>query len=141
LGGMKALVKWNKDMNFQGKVETGVWVPMGPRTAEGREPTAPTPMELLLVSLGGCTSMDIVWILQKKRIAFDDFWVEMEAEKTEEHPKVYSSIHLKFVFVGKGLKIEPLEQAAKLSAEKYCSVGAMLGKVATITHEIEIRKK
>jgi putative redox protein len=137
---MKATLQWEKDLNFKAKAETGVWVPMGPSAAEGREPTAATPMELLLMSLGGCTSMDVVWILEKKRVVFDDFKVEIEAEKTEEHPKVYSSIHLKFIFMGKGLKMKDLEQAVQLSAEKYCSVGAMVGKVAKITHDVEIRE-
>jgi len=130
---MKATLHWENDLNFKAKAESGVWVPMGPSAAEGREPTAATPMEPLL--------MDIVWILQKKRVVFDDFKVEIDAEKTEEHPKVYSSIHLKFIFTGKGLNMKDLEQAAKLSAEKYCSVGAMLGKAAKITHEVEIIEK
>ncbi|MDO9537024.1 MAG: OsmC family protein [Thermoplasmata archaeon] len=138
---MKALVKWNSEMSFQGKAESGVWVPMGSSKTETEPPKAASPMELLLISLGGCTAMDIVWILQKKRITFDDFWIEIEAERTDQHPKVYSSIHMKFIFVGKDLKPEPLEQAAKLSAEKYCLVGAMVGKVAKITHEVEIREK
>jgi putative redox protein len=138
---MKATLHWENDLNFKAKAESGVWVPMGPSAAEGREPTAATPMELLLMSLGGCTAMDIVWILQKKRVVFDDFRVEMDAEKTEEHPKVYTRIHLKFIFTGKGLNMKDLEQAAKLSAEKYCSVGAMLGKAAKITHEVEIIEK
>jgi putative redox protein len=137
---MKAILQWEKGMDFRAKAETDVWVPIGPSKPEVGEPQAATPMELLLMSLGGCTSMDIVWILQKKRVVFDDFKVEIEAEKTEEHPKVYSSIHLKFIFTGKGLKIKDLEQAAQLSAEKYCSVGAMLGKVAKITHEVEVRE-
>jgi len=137
---MKAVLKWEKGMDFKAKAETGVWVPIGPSKPEVGEPQAATPMELLLMALAGCTSMDVVWILQKKRIVPDDFWVEIEAEKTDEHPKVYHSIHLKFIFVGKGLKPEALEQAVTLSAEKYCSVGAMVGKVAKITHDVEIRE-
>jgi len=138
---MKAQLKWDCEMNFKAKATTGVWVPMGPSKPESGEPKAATPMELLLMALGGCTSMDVIWILQKKRVTPVDFWVEIKAEKTEEHPKVYSSIHLKFVFVGKNLKLKDLEQAVKLSAEKYCSVGAMVGKVSRITHEVEIRDK
>lgn len=138
---MKALLKWEKGMNFKAKAETGVWVPLGPSKPETGAPRAASPMELLLMSLAGCTAMDVVWILQKKRVTLDDFWVDIEAEKTEEHPKVYSSIHLKFVFEGKGLKPKDLEQAVSLSAEKYCSVGAMVGKVAKITHEIEVRER
>ncbi len=138
---MKALLKWEKGMDFKAKAETGVWVPIGPSKPETGTPQAATPMELLLMSLAGCTAMDAVWILQKKRMPLDDFWIDLEAEKTAEHPKVYSSIHMKFVFVGKNLKRKALEEAVTLSAEKYCSVGAMVGKVAKITHEIEIREK
>ncbi|MFO7619426.1 MAG: OsmC family protein [Thermoplasmata archaeon] len=137
---MKALVKWEKDLNFKAKVDTGVWVHMGPSKPDAGEPQAASPMELLLMSLGGCTAMDVVYILQKKRISLDDFKVEMEAERTDVHPKVYSSIHLKFILTGKDLNMKDLEQAVKLSAEKYCSVGAMLGKAVKITHEIEIRE-
>jgi putative redox protein len=137
---MKALVKWQRDLNFKGQAESGHWVCMGP-SRKGEETYGAAPMELLLISLAGCTAMDIVWILQKKRIVFEDFWVDIGAEKTDVHPKVYSSIHLKFVFVGKNLKREELEQAAALSAEKYCSVSAMVGKVANITHEVEIQEK
>ena len=137
---MKATVKWEGNLNFKGQAESGHWVQMS-SPKKGEETFGASPMELVLIGLGGCTSMDIVWILQKKRIIFEDFWVEIDADKTEDHPKVYSRIHLKFIFKGQGLKIEPLEQAAKLSAEKYCSVGAMLGKVARITHEVEIRER
>lgn len=138
---MKAILQWDKGMNFRGKAETNVWVPLGPSKPETGEPQAATPMELLLMSLAGCTSMDVIWILQKKRVALDDLKVEIEAEKTDEHPKVYSRIHLRFIFTGKGLKRDALEQAVTLSAEKYCSVGAMVGKVAQITREIVILEK
>jgi putative redox protein len=135
---MKAHLKWEKGMKFKGKAETGVWVPIGPSKPETGNPDAASPMELVLLALAGCTSMDVVWILQKKKITLEDFWVDIEAERVEGHPKVYSAIHMKFVFTGKDLKIKALEQAVALSAEKYCSVGAMVGKVAKITHEIEI---
>jgi putative redox protein len=137
---MKALVQWKKGINFAGKAETGVWVPMGPSKPEGKEPDAATPMELLLMALGACTAMDIVSILEKKRIKIDDFWVELEAQKTDEYPKVFSAIHMKFVVVGKNIPKDAVVQAEKLSHEKYCSVGAMIGKVASITREVEIRE-
>ena len=137
---MKALVKWESGINFKGKAETGVWVPMGPSKPEGREPDAATPMELLLMALGGCTAMDIVSILEKKKLKIDDFWVELEAQKTDEYPKVFSAIHMKFVVVGKKIPRKAVVEAEKLSHNKYCSVGAMVGKVASITREVEIRE-
>jgi putative redox protein len=65
---MKALVKWESGIKFKGKAETGIWVPMGPSKPEGKKPDAATPMELLLMALGGCTAMDIVSILEKKKL-------------------------------------------------------------------------
>jgi putative redox protein len=135
---MKAILQWEKGMNFRGKAETGVWVPVGPSKPESGEPSAASPMEMLLIALAGCTSMDVVYILEKKRVRLDNFHVDIDAVKTEDHPKVFSAIHLRFVFTGKGLKMKDLEQAVALSAEKYCSVGAMVGKVAKITHEIMV---
>lgn len=139
---MNTLIKWEKGLEFKAKGESGFWVPMGPNPIEGkREAVAATPMELLLMSVGGCTAMDVAYILQKKRIEFEDFWVEMGSEKADTHPKVYTSIHMKFVFVGKGLLMKDMEQAVNLSADKYCSAGIMVGKSARITREIEIREK
>ena len=138
---MKALVKWQQGMDFRGKAETGVWVPIGPSKPEGKGPDAATPMELVLMALGACTAMDMVHILGKKKITFDDFWVELEADKTDEYPKVYSHIRMKFVVVGKKVPRKAVVDAEKLSHEKYCSVGAMIGKVASITREVEVREK
>lgn len=136
---MKALVKWQQGMDFQGKAQTDVWVPIGPSKPETGAPQAATPMELLLMALGACTAMDMVHILGKKKITFDDFWVELDADKTDVHPMVYSRIHMKFVVVGKNVPREAVVQAETLSHEKYCSVGAMIGKVASITREVEVR--
>ncbi|MDD4307970.1 MAG: OsmC family protein [Thermoplasmata archaeon] len=140
LNAMKAIVKWEQGMNFKGKAATDVWVPIGPSKPESGPPQAATPMELLLMALGACTAMDVVHILGKKRIAFEDFWVELDADKTDTYPIVYSHIKMKFIIVGKVPK-DAFEQAVTLSAEKYCSVGAMVGKTAEIIREIEIREK
>jgi putative redox protein len=138
---MKALVKWESGINFKGKAETGVWVPIGPSKPEAGAPQAATPMELLLMALGACTAMDIAYILGKKKISFDDFWVELEADKTEGHPKVFSAVRMKFIIVGKNVPRKAVVEAEKLSHEKYCSVGAMIGVVASITREVEVREK
>ena len=84
--------------------------------------------------------MDVVHILGKKRIPFDDFWVELEGDKTDTYPMIYHSIRMKFIIVGKEIPRDAFEQAVALSAEKYCSVGAMIGKTASITREVEIRE-
>ena len=82
--------------------------------------------------------MDVVWILGKKKIKFDKLWVELEAERVDDFPKVFSKIHMKFIVIG-DVPEKALEQAVILSHEKYCSVGAMLGHSVEITHEVEVR--
>jgi putative redox protein len=99
---------------------------------EGQE-TGPRPMELLLIGLAGCTAMDVVSILQKKRQPFTDLEVRVTAERAEEHPKVYTQIHLEFVVKGGGVDPRAVERAIELSQTKYCSAAAMLGKTAEIT--------
>ena len=84
--------------------------------------------------------MDVAWILDKKKIKFDKLWVELEADRTDDFPKVFSKIHMTFIVVG-DVPEKALEQAAKLSHEKYCSVGAMLEKSVEITHSVEVREK
>ena len=136
---MKATVKWTGKMNFQGTTEAGAIVPMGPSPESDKTAKSATPMELVLLGLGGCQAMDVVWILNKKKIKIQKLWVELEAERIDDYPKVFSKIHMKFIVVG-DVSEKALEQAAKLSHEKYCSVGVMLGKSVEITHEVEIRE-
>ena len=136
---MKATVEWTGSLNFQGKTEAGNIVPMGPSPEPGEPAESATPMELLLLGLGGCQCMDIIWILEKKKIVPDKLWVELEADRVTDYPQVFGRIHMKFIAVG-DVPLKVLEQAAKLSHEKYCSVGAMLGKVAEITHEVEVHE-
>ena len=137
---MKATVHWTGDMNFQGTTESGAVVPMGPSPEPDETAKSASPMELVLFGLGGCQAMDVVWILNKKKIKFDKLWVELEAERADEYPKVFSKIHMKFIVIG-DVPENALEQAAKLSHEKYCSVGAMLEKSVDISHSVEVREK
>ncbi len=98
----------------------------------------PRPMELVLVALGGCTGMDVVSILRRMRVQWDDFRIEIEAKRKDTHPRVYVQIHLRYIFVGKDLPMKKLERAVELSQTKYCSVTAMLRCTATITYEIVV---
>jgi putative redox protein len=104
----------------------------------GGQDSGARPKTLLLTALGGCTAMDVVSILGKMRVEFDGLKIHLGADLTEDHPKVFKSIHVKYVFSGKGLPLDKLERAASLSMEKYCGVGAMLAKACPITHEIEV---
>ncbi len=106
----------------------------------GGEDLGPRPKALLLVGLIGCTGIDVVSILNKMKVEPDDFSIEVEAEEAEDHPKVYTKIHLTYIFKGKALPKDKIERAVSLSQEKYCGVSAMLGKAALITYEIQIEE-
>lgn len=100
----------------------------------------PRPKALLLAGLIGCTGIDVVSILKKMRVEFEDLNIEVEAEDTDEVPSVYNRIHVIYTFKGKNLPMSNLEKAVSLSQEKYCSVGAMLKKAAPITYEIRVEE-
>ncbi|EIS69866.1 protein yhfA [Yersinia pestis PY-64] len=101
---------------------------------------APSPMEMLLMSAGGCSAIDVVSILQKGRNNVRDCEVKLTSERREEAPRLFTQINLHFIVSGKGLTDKVVERAVDLSAEKYCSVALMLGKAATITHSFEVRE-
>jgi len=128
-------VKWNEEMSFQTEVN-GHKLILDAAANVGGKDAGPRPKPLLLVALGGCTGMDVVSLLKKMRVDIDDFNVAVEADLNEEHPKYYNKIHLKYEIWGKDLPLEKIEKAVNLSQEKYCGVSAMLGKVATMSHEI-----
>jgi putative redox protein len=135
---MKARIKWVEDRTFLGESGTGHKVVLGTALGpEGRTP-GPSPMELVLIGMGGCAAFDVVHILEKGREAIDDVAVELEADRAEQDPKVFTRIHMHFVVKGRRLAAEKVERAIKLSVEKYCSASAMIGKTATITHDFEV---
>ncbi|MGE0115606.1 MAG: OsmC family protein [Steroidobacteraceae bacterium] len=136
---MKTRVKWVQDMMFVAETGTGHAVVMDGAPEAGGHNLGPRPMELLLVGLGGCSSIDVVMILKRGRAAITDCVVEIEAERAETDPKVFTRIRMHFIVTGKRLEPNKVERAIKLSAEKYCSAAAMLGATAQITHDFEIR--
>lgn len=105
---------------------------------EDREDSGPAPMEFLLIGLCGCTGMDVVSILQKKRQPFTDLQIEATAERADEHPKVYVKIHLEYVVTGEGVDPRAVERSIELSQTKYCSASAMLSETAEITTSYRI---
>ena len=135
-----AVVKQLEGITFVGKTESNHWVTMDGPESFGGSNSAIRPKELLLLSLGGCTASDVIAILQKKRVKLDDFEVKISAESTETHPKVYTKIHLEFVFVGKDIKEKDVERAIELSQTTYCGVTAMLEKSISITHSFTIKE-
>ena len=135
---MKARIKWIENVSFLGETGSGHAVLMDGAPEGGGRNLGPRPMEMLLVGTGGCTAYDVVHILKKGRQPISDCAVEIDAERAEEDPKVFTRIHLHFVVKGKGLNPVQVERAISLSAEKYCSASIMLGKTADITHDFEI---
>lgn len=136
---MKARVKWLDNMSFVGESGSGHSVVMdGPPDLGGRN-LGIRPMEMLLLGLGGCASFDVVLILQKSRQNISDCEVEIQAERANTNPKVFTRIHLHFIVSGKDLSADKVERAIKLSAEKYCSASLMLAQSAEITHDFEVR--
>ena len=135
---MKARVKWVEQVSFLGETESSHAVLMDGSPAAGGRNLGPRPMEMLLLGAGGCTSFDVVSILKKSRQAISDCYVELEAERAETDPKVFTRIHMHFVIKGKDIRPEAVEKAIRLSAEKYCSASIMLGATAAITHDFEV---
>jgi putative redox protein len=135
---MKAMIKRIQGLSLAAKADSGHWTPMDTGVASGGANAASSPMELVLMALGGCTSMDVLSILEKKRVALTDYKVELEAVRATEHPMVFTSIMVKFLFYGRNIPKEAVERAIALSEEKYCSVSAMLKKSVPIKIEYEI---
>ncbi len=131
-------VKWVDGMTMIGESASGHTIVMdGPKTLGGKN-LGVRPMEMLLLGMGGCTTVDVVSTLKKMREEVHDCRVEISAERSEEHPKVFTNIHLHFIIEGSNLNDKKIEKAISLSADKYCSASIMLGKTATITHDFEI---
>lgn len=106
----------------------------------GGNDMGPRPKALLLAGLIGCTGVDVKMILDKMKVDLEDMRISAEAEASEDHPKVYTDIHLTFTFKGKDLPMDKLEKAVKLSQEKYCGVTAMLQKAAPVTYDIVVEE-
>lgn len=136
---MKARIKWVEGVSFLGETESGHAVLMDGAPDAGGRNLGPRPMETMLIGTGACTSFDVVHILRKGRHPVSDCVCEIDAERADSDPKVFTRIHFHFVVTGKGLKPEVVDRAIHLSAEKYCSASIMLAKTATITHDFEVK--
>lgn len=131
---MKAQVKWIGDEMFAGISESGHTIVLD---ANGGK-LAPSPLENILLSLGACSSVDVVSILQKARQSINGCKVELSGTRVETVPKLFSDIHLHFVISGNNIAEKHVKRAVDLSAEKYCSVALMLNKSVKITHDFSI---
>jgi putative redox protein len=136
---VQATVKWVDGVMFVGETGSGHAIVMdGPADHGGRN-MGIRPMEMILLGVGGCSSFDVVQILQKGRNHITDCVAEITAERVDAVPSVFSKIHLHFVVTGHDLKAATVERAVKLSAEKYCSAAIMLGAAGVeMTHDFEV---
>ncbi|MFT4021485.1 MAG: OsmC family protein [Acinetobacter sp.] len=136
---MRSTVQWLGNVAFEAKSESGHTVIMDGAPQYGGENLGSRPMELILMGLGGCASFDIVTILKKSRQEITDVQCQLQAERADSIPAVFTKIHLHFVVKGKAVKEKQVAKAIELSAEKYCSASKMLmdGGVE-ITHDYEI---
>jgi putative redox protein len=135
---MNTTVKWIDNMLMVGKSASGHAIVMdGPKELGGQN-LGVRPMEMLLLGMGGCTTIDVVSTLKKMRELVHDCQVEISAKRADDYPKVFTEIHLHFVLKGENLNANKIAKAVSLSAEKYCSASIMLGKTAIITHNFTI---
>ena len=135
---MQVTIKWVDGMMFVGETGSGHAVVIdGPPDHGGRN-MGVRPLEMILLGVGSCSSVDVVQILQKGRNAVTACVTEVTAERVDAIPSVFSRIHLHFIVSGHGLKMSAVERAVKLSAEKYCSASIMLSKAVEITHDFEV---
>ena len=137
---MKARVKWVEGMAFMAEADSGHGIMLDGSPEIGGRNLGARPMEMVLMGLGGCTAIDVMVILGKQRQPVEDCWIELDADRADvAAPKVFTKIHVHYVVKGSGLDPKQVERAVKLSADKYCSVSAMLKNTVNITYDFEIR--
>ena len=137
---MNAKAIWKGGMAFTGVNDEGYLVPMDASAKVGGQDVGFRPLQLLAVGLAGCTGMDVISILQKKRQEVTGFEVSAEVERSTEHPKVFTKIILTYTVKGNNLDPQAVERAVELSETKYCGAQAMLKKTAEITHKIVLEE-
>jgi putative redox protein len=138
---MKCVVRWTEGMTFLAETGSQHVVAMDGAPEGGGRNLAPRPMEMVLLGTGGCTAYDVMVILKKSGQDVTACEVSLESDRAESDPKVFTRIHMHFKLRGRGLKPKMVEQAIRLSHEKYCSASIMLGKTAEITEDFEIAEE
>jgi putative redox protein len=135
---MKVRIKWTDQMTFLGETGSGHGVVIDSAPEVGGRNLGGRPMEMVLLGLGSCSAVDVMLMLHKSRQQVDDCVVEVDAERADDIPKVFTRIHLHYIVTGKATGRKQLERAVSLSPEKYCSVSRMLAHTAEITHDFEV---
>jgi len=133
-----AIVRQLRGITFSAKSDSNYWITMDGPESFGGSDAAPRPKELVLMALGGCTGSDVVSILTKKRVPFDRLELHLTARVREEHPQIFTEIHVEYVLFGNNLNPADLERAIELSTTKYCAVSAMLRESVRLSHSYRI---
>ena len=134
----KAIVNWKSGMSFDGVADSRYHIPMDADRSVGGDNSASSPMELIALGLAGCTAMDVISILQKKRQDVTDFQVKVDASRKDEHPKIFSGAVINYIVTGKNIDEAALVRAIELSATRYCPAQAMLSRVFPMELRYEI---
>ena len=137
---MDAKVVWKNRMSFEGTSDSGFTLPLGTTPAVGGDDDGFRPLELLAIGLAGCTAMDVISILTKKKQDVHSFDVQVHAERAEEHPKVFTHLIIEYILSGKNIDRNAVERAVDLSANKYCPAQAMFNKITPIDLVITIHE-
>ena len=135
---VEASVKLVTGMQFEGKATSGHVLSMDSDETSGGRNSGFRPMELLLVGFGGCSGMDVISILRKKRQTITNLEINVKGEQSDSAPMIYKAVHIEYIVSGKGVEKQAVERSIELSLEKYCSVGATLAKAGTITNSYKI---
>ena len=135
---MQNVLKWKQGMAFEGQSEGGLSVALDAYEDVGGQGAGMRPMELLALGLGGCTAMDVISILQKKRQDVSAFEVRVHTEKAEDHPRVWTSVLIEYLVTGTDIDPQAVERAIELSAAKYCPAQNMINRAVEIEHSYQI---
>ena len=137
---MESKVIWKGGMAFTGTADSHYLIPLDANPSVGGKELGFRPLQLLAIGLVGCTAMDVISILKKKREEVTDYEVSAEIERADSHPKIFTKIVITYAIKGVNIDRTAVERAVKLSETKYCSAQAMLAKAAEITHKIMIEE-
>ncbi|AEG60717.1 OsmC family protein [Desulforamulus ruminis] len=134
----KVNITWEGNMKFVGTDDSGIQIPMDAAEIYGGQGQGVRPMELMLMSLGGCTGIEVTHILNKMRVTFDDLKIEVTGSRVQDHPKVFGGIQVVYRFTGKDVSADKVNKALQLAEQVYCSAANMMNKVAKIDYSFEI---
>lgn len=135
---MEARVIWKEGMSFDGTADSGFEVSLGALPAVGGKNDGFRPMELIAIGLAGCTAMDVISILRKKKQEVTAFEVQVHADRAQEHPKVFTRLEIEYIVRGKDVSRQAVERAVQLSADTYCPAQAMFKQIAPMELKITI---